>query len=344
MPAKCLLCLFVIVSLLLPLSAQSQRLALDAPVPANAQATAVVAAPATLPPPPTARQFRVWSGLGMSAGDVTYQIGGNIKMGGESMRMHFPISELEFPMDVALVTLGAGLQLPSGWEWLGELGMNLSDPSSKMKDSDWTIPHAPRVKTIYSESDADLDAFTLDARGRRWFYRRQDASGMRWALGAGAGLYYAKYEWEAYNVDQWYPQEPWRAHFRHAGVGITYEATVLMPYVELAGQLERGPWHMTFSLGLSPYTQVEDVDDHVLRSIRAETDADGTGFKMEFDVRYAFSANWQAFGRLNLLGFSVDGTEKDHVYAGPDAGNRWEIDHEIESRQTQLVAGITRSW
>jgi len=46
-------------------------------------------------------------------------------------------------------------------------------------------------------------------------------------------------------------------------------------------------------------------------------------------------------GRVDVLDFETDGSEKNYIYAGPDQGYSWEIYHEITSTQISglLTAG-----
>ena len=72
------------------------------------------------------------------------------------------------------------------------------------------------------------------------------------------------------------------------------------------------------------------------------TDADGTALKANLEVRYNLANNLFVMAEFNYLNFDTDGTEEDYVYAGPDEGDRWTIDHGIQSDQTSvlLAAGI----
>jgi hypothetical protein len=78
---------------------------------------------------------------------------------------------------------------------------------------------------------------------------------------------------------------------------------------------------------------VNDEDDHVLRYIKAKTDATGTGWKLGGVARYDFEFGLFLSGRVDVLDFETDGTEKNYIYAGPDQGYSWEIYHEITSNQ-----------
>ena len=45
-------------------------------------------------------KYLISAGIGKMQGHTTYQIGGNLTVEGQTNRVRFPISELEFPLDV----------------------------------------------------------------------------------------------------------------------------------------------------------------------------------------------------------------------------------------------------
>lgn len=281
----------------------------------------------------------VWAGLDALGGDVTYEIGGTVRQGAIVEKTHFPLSRLEWPLNVAMLSIGGSAEY-GDFDARARVSRNITADSGTMKDSDWEIEGQPNVLTTYSESDADLSATMFDASARYWvaFPTSNEKEFAR--LGGGIGVLYQDFSWDAKNTDQWYPQNPGLGHDIFRGTTISYDAKVLMPYVEVGGKLNYGALYLEGRVGLSPYTQVEDVDDHRLRYIKAETDSDGTGAFAELIGRYTFRNNIFLQGALWAMAFDVEGTEKDHVYAGPDAGTRWEIEHKVTSSQARLtVAG-----
>lgn len=272
----------------------------------------------------------LWGGGGYWYGDVTYQIGGLFTEGGQSAVTHFPLSELKWPIEVPIYTAGGRLTYNGRLEGRATFAVNAGTASGSMEDSDWEYDFAPMLKTTYSESDAAVDAWSLDGGARYWLTTDRSR---RFDFAAGLGYTYQSFEWEASNLDQWYPQNPELGHDLVDGLIGTYEAQVNMPYLEAALQY-RGPrLRLEGSFGFAPYMEVSDRDDHLLREILADTDADGTGWKLALEARYAFTSTVFALARAEGLGFNVEGTEYDTVYGGADAGMTWTIDHEITSRQ-----------
>lgn len=281
----------------------------------------------------------LWAGFDVTGGDVTYEIGGTVRQGALVEEVHFPLSRLEWPMNVAMLSIGGSVEA-GDFDARAVASRNITSESGTMKDSDWEIEGQPDVLTTYSESDAELSAMQLDGSVRYWVSFPTSNERERVRLGGGVGVLYQDFSWDANDTDQWYPQNPGLGHDIFRGTTISYDAKVLMPYVEVGGKLNYGALYLEGRVGLSPYTQVEDVDDHRLRYIKAETDSDGTGAFAELIGRYTFQNNIFLQGSFWAMAFDVEGTEKDHVYAGPEAGTRWEIEHKVTSSQARLtVAG-----
>lgn len=300
---------------------------------ACAASAAEPAKPAKQPKP---FSFDVYGGAGFMAGDVTYQIGGDVSANGVSEELHFPISELKWPTDVAIGTIGASFEILERFEVRASYGANITSDAGTMEDSDWEYED---VLTIYSESDAELEFWQGDASARYWFFVSPGRGGEEFKFGAGAGVLYQDYYWEASNLDQWYPPYPWLGHDYSDEVVITYDVEMTMPYFELAGKLV----HPKFTLegrGGVGYVQLNDVDDHKLRYIRAETETDGAGVFFEGIARYYIVKNLFLQGTLYTFAAGTQGTEQDVVYAGEDEGDTWEIEHEVTIGQIQGTAAI----
>lgn len=277
-----------------------------------------------------------WVGVDAWSGDVTYEIGGRVEQNGLVDHTHFPLSRLEWPISVAGVQVGGRLG-SEVWDLRVSLSAAQSDDAGTMKDSDWEIPDAPRVLTTYSESDTELTAAQVDASLRYWVPFATSNTRERARLGGGVGMLYQDFDWTARNTEQWYPQNPELGHDYFAGDVITCEAQVFMPYLEVGGQLRYEQLFFEARAGFAPWMQVEDVDDHKLRYIRAETTSDGQGMFAEILARYTFSSG--VFLQVCAWGmsFETDGTEEDFVYAGDDAGARWNIEHKVKSTQSRVT-------
>jgi hypothetical protein len=273
-----------------------------------------------------------WFGPAYQSGDVTYSIGGAGWAPDEgSFVLPDPISELAFPLDGPALQGGFTTRFATCWEAALGGSIMLGDPSEPSTDSDWDDDGE---LFIYSESDARLDAYDLDVAVRRWFgWQGLDIS-------IGAGLLYQSQSWELENLDQWYPPYPGLGHDRVAGLIGSYDVETWMPYLDIAARGSVREWSFWGRAMLSPYTKVDDVDDHKLRYILANTSATGLGGALEGTVRRDLARAWFAELRGRLLGYFVTGTEQNMTYDGPYKGESWEIEHEVTSTQLMLTLAI----
>lgn len=280
---------------------------------------------------------RFWAGGGMMAGETTYRIGGEVVMDGETTLVPDTISELKWPMNVAIV--GGGLLLPLAER--AELRLQawgvVSSDAGTAENRDWL--EEDRL-TIYSESDAELSGHGINGGLRYWFDVGSRAALLPLRLGAGIGLLYHSLDWEAVNLDQSYPLWADEPHDRVAGVVGTYGVDLVMPFIEAALQGKTERFCFTVAAGVSPYVSVHDEDDHLLRAIYAETDATGVGGFGSLAAEFSLGHAWFLLARLDIMGYYAEGTEHDRVYAGPDEGDTWTIDHEIESLQQQFTIAL----
>ena len=279
-----------------------------------------------------------WGGVGYWSGDVTYQIGRTLwNSDGTVEHTWFPESELKWPLGVVMASVGGSVSYREQFEGRANCSMSVTESSGKLEDSDWT--EHPDVKDVYSECDADLNAWALDS-GIRWWFWDGEKDDFSWSVGAGGGYLHQNLDWRASNYDMRYPQEPWKPHERGTGVCIKYKATLDMPYLEVAGRARFGALGLLAGFGYAPYLWADDEDDHFLSTILSKTDADGTGWKLNAEARYDFECGLFLLARLNLISFDADGREKDYAYDGPSRGQSWETYHEITSTQADGLLAL----
>jgi hypothetical protein len=283
---------------------------------------------------------RLWLGAGYWGGEASYRIGGRVTVGGQTTRVGDPISELTWPLEVA--TVGGGLSMPLGARAelrLSAMGVAAAD-SGTVANRDWLAPGVPWVR---SESDGSLAGYMLYGDCLWWCDLSAPAAVTAMEFGVGVALYRQALKWEAANLDQWYPLNPDLPHDRVAGIVGTYDLDLAMPCLAVALRARRDAARLELRAGFAPFVSAEDDDDHLLRGIRAHTEATGVGgtasATLEIELKPPF------FLRLHgeAFGFVADGTERDVTYAGPDAGATWTIDHEIESLQFQGLVALGAS-
>ncbi len=246
------------------------------------------------------------------SGFTTYQIGGDFTSGdGVSGTYRFPLSELEFPLNVFMTTVSAGLTIDEKFVVRAKYRHNnlfgahkFNSFAGSMKDSDWGYWYLvsggeawadPDTLDIYSESDAYLTA----AEARIGFlYRavRKEAV----TFGLGIGFLYQLFDYRVKNLDQWYPSyedyagriDPdFSGHDRYGGSVIEYRVEYFIPAIETELGLAFGNLSLVFSLGFSPCACARDLDDHLLRYKTAEGESIGFAVLSSLDLKYAVHKN-----------------------------------------------------
>lgn len=293
----------------------------------------------TLADSPAADRPRTWDfdvGVGPMAGHTTYQVGGTVKYSDGSVEEYwFPISELIFPLDVQHMTLDTTLGLGKERRLQLSLGgsKNLTTDAGKMEDSDWITEWNPRQLDIYSESDAELDALMLSADVLYRFLKKRIVS-----VGAGVGFFYQELNYECSDFVQTYPSEPWWPADTGAGLGIIYDVTYYVPYLQVRADVHllKDRLRIGVNLAVSPYLTAKDYDNHVLRELTSDGDYDGAGGLGSLEFSFLFNEHWFVEGRLEGKTFSADGSQKTYYYG------HWShtIDAEITSDQASFTLAL----
>lgn len=275
-------------------------------------------------------------GAGLMRGDTTYQIGGRYNMaGGPTQQMHFPLSELEFPLDVAVFSARGSLTFLELLELDACVKKSITRGSGKMKDSDWLA--TPDVLDIYSESDTSADALIWDARLRfRVFYSLDESrkTRPRHATFLGIGYMRQDLDFSVSDLDQWYPSDPAAGHVRVAGEVLKYSITYSIPFLEIAQRFRAGE-RLEFggSFGYSPIVSVKDEDQHLLRSKVNVGRCKGDAYLFAFDGRYKHPRGW-------FLSAVVDYT-RIAAHGAMDASISGVYNHTIEERITSTQINLT---
>lgn len=286
--------------------------------------------------------LQVWTGAGYMGGDVSYRIGGHVVDSVEGpYNVHYPISELKWPVNVPVATTGAKLRLFDRVEFYGQYSKANAGYSGKTEDSDWFYYGMPEnylyeYRSIFSLSDATVEGYSGEGSVRYWLKNSHAFdSGERY--GFGAGLIYQKFDWVASDLDQWYPMDPEYAHDIVAGKVGTYSATLTVPYLEFLCEMKGAHTLVSGSVGVSPCAMASDEDYHLLRSIHSKTDAQGFAWLATFSAKYDFWRYLFIAASAQGMSLSTAGTQDTVVYAGADAGQSWTIDHKITSLQYNIL-------
>ncbi|MBN1637318.1 MAG: omptin family outer membrane protease [Deltaproteobacteria bacterium] len=290
-------------------------------------------------------------GAGRLSGDTTYQIGGDISIaGGESGEVHFPISELEFPINVYMACADFKLVFSDSFEFTAGVKKSITEDAGKMKDSDWGYYwleglEGAEIDTldVYSESDAELDALILEANLRYRLVVKPT-----WSIAVGLGYIRDNFDYDIKNIDQWYPSDSYYGldlgHDYISGLGLTYEIKYDIPYVELSADATFKNFNMLLSLGYSPYVQAEDDDGHLLRRdpgpIFAEGECDGNAYLASLQGKYNFMKHFFMMLDLSYMKINTEGEQDNFV----DGQWVWTTDEEIESEQIYIGLSLGYSF
>lgn len=285
--------------------------------------------------------------LGKMSGESTYEIGGKFigATPSESGAYHFPISKLEFPLNVTMAALSANVDITDRFSVSGRIAKNLSQDAGQLKDSDFLgYTGDNTVLDVYSTSDADLDAKTYDVKFLYKLFSRPDQS-----LAVGAGYLYQKFDFVASDVDQWYPSlnAAYGYDIGHDIVGgpvLTYNVTYKIPYVEIAAKARpTDSVRLAASLGYSPSVTAKDEDNHLLRSKLSKGSTDGTAILFNVEGRMDFAKNWFGTARYNYVNIDTEGKQTQTRYAATSegaAGTIGTIDEKIKSEQSSVYLGV----
>ncbi len=266
-------------------------------------------------------------GLEEMSGDMTSSIGGEINhANGQNERTFFPISELEWPMDIVLARFDASLTLNPMWRINGILKTAVDDPDETMIDRDRFSPGGPA--DIYSESSiSQFEAFILDI-DFEWTYLQQGP----WSLYAGVGYLYQDFEYEGNLIMQYSPTGI--AGYNYVGngsTGITYENTFSMVYFLLGADMQLTPqFDLSGKFSVAPLASSEDELHHLYYNKVSAGDMDGAAYMFEVSCNFQFSPWWFVKSGVQFTTISVDG-DQYQVLGGEPLG---QIDQEVESNQS----------
>lgn len=277
---------------------------------------------------------------GYWAGNTTYRIGGEAWTP-ETGPVRFPdkISELEFPLEVGYVELGMEWRWPSALGVHGSVLAAFTDPIGKMRDSDWDLDGQ---LWVYSESVAELEAWTADVGMRYWFGPPTKLGRAAWRVGLGPGVLFNRLDWTIRDTTQTYPLQPWLGTQVVTGRTLTYGVDLSMWYVDAVAELDIGRFSGRIELA-NGIVVGQDKDDHLLRSQMSTTDLAGVGLRATLEARVALGEGWFAAVRASALVLDAVGTSHVRYYGGEDAGWRGEIEEEVSARwcTAGVVLGYT---
>jgi outer membrane protease len=291
-------------------------------------------------------------GTGYLTGDTQYQIGGRMIEAGGVYELHFPLSELKFPLDAFMVKGTVTVDFAERWSLMASASTNISEDTGKMEDSDWGIWNSPDTLDIYSESDTDMDALLLEGKVTYMFfqgyYGQGDTDGrsnpdVRFSYFAGLGYKYQKFDFDVSDLDQWYPPYPTAPHDQVYGLIGTYEAEYQIPYLELSMEMSIAEkFLLDLGVAYAPFVDFQDEDHHLLRDKVniADHNWDGDAWFVRLKGRYNFNRHWYLETEFEAMQIESEG-RSDAYFGGIWAHS---IEHEIESEQYSAFLSIGASF
>ena len=304
--------------------------------------------------PDNEKEYFCWTGLGIFTGNVTYQIGGHFVDPSQQLDeiAPFPVSKLQFPLNVTIVTFGNEFSLNKHFEIRGEVTKNITTYAGKMSDTDYLYPG--QLTQIYSSNDSDVQTITTDI-GFRYWVSRQDAENMHIKFGLGGAMLYEHFEWRLSNLNQfnYYDDNgnqiiPAKQTVQSGLIG-AYESTTNMPYLEAATEFDQtDAFSLLISVGYSPFAQVSDEDNHILRQFAVTTNLTGSAYKLCVEAKYNLSKSWILMGKWDWISFNLTGTDSAFFYGTANKefnqAETWTYQHEISSTQSILTFSLAKKF
>ena len=283
--------------------------------------------------------FDFSAATGYWSGDMNYQIGGDVRdMWGGHYEVNDPLSKLEFPFNVMMITANGSISYADLIEARLSYSHNLTDPHTKMKDSDWDNSADPSQLTVFSESDAALTAYAIEGEIKFWLARKyNDKNHLTAAFGPGFAYSYQNLSWLMSNLDQWEPPNPAIPHVIVPGPDLTYDAEVYAPSIGLYGKLKTSWALLEANVGWC-FISTHEVDHHLLRSGNRTTitNASGNGVKANLSAKFSLHKNLYLMTNIGLFSFEARGTQHQFNY-----GEDWtQISNKAKSTQLMSTVGI----
>lgn len=258
-------------------------------------------------------------------------------------------SELEFPLDSYVGKVNASLGEKNVWSIDLSLAKNLTKNTGKMKDSDWEPVYVwssgqkIQEKTIYSESDTDMNALFFDLVGKYYFLSEVSASDAIGSLGVIGGYRYQNLAFDVSNVNQWSPIGIYSPVYV-SGKVLTYEITYNIPYAGVVLDWRSSGKFSLNLLGAYGKAYSKDEDDHILRSKKSTAKADGPFYSLKAQGAISLSQKLSLLLALEYLKIDVKGKQKQVWYATTSEATAGttitDIDYSAKSEQTYIWTGI----
>jgi len=257
-------------------------------------------------------------------------------------------SELEFPLESSLVggKLDVAYNDPAfsyyspKFIWSLELYGDV-DNSGNLKDRDWIAGDGQSGLDIYSESRVEMDARIADMSLLWNMWVNEGA-----AFGLVLGFRYHKFEYRAYDTNQvGYGIYALTYTDYYPGATLRYYVKYKMPYIGFSWNTRMGDrLYLDGRMLYSPYVDVDDKDDHLLRYKLSKTSADGDAFLMSLHGRYSLRSGWFVDLGMEYGSIDTDGIQHQEFYAGTYAGTTYDVHNDISSEYGMATLSLGKNF
>jgi len=289
---------------------------------------------------------------GRKQGFFTYQIGGLVTDSAGATRLHFPLSELRFPLNVDTVQVSYLLQ-KSDWRLSMTYQENIDSDAGHMEDRDWGVNYLDDPNSgasldsldIYSESRSRLSSqeWSIEVDTKLQM-KSVDAFLRLFPIHLGVGLLGQEYRYNTFDLVQSYPSAPLQQIDKVDGKVLSYRTKLLLPYIsiEIEPQIHRS---LNFNLKFmfSPLVQISDYDNHILRDKQSWGETDGLGFLMQMDLGWKMTSYFELFVLFNYEHVQSSGQQ---IQESLESGSleRFKVHLEHISEQYNAFAGARISF
>jgi len=309
------------------------------------------------------RALTVEAGSEKYSGYTKYQIGGKISYPNGSVgHVHFPISELRFPLEVYMAYLGVQYAATERFRTSVKAKTNINRDAGVMRDSDWGYYKLmgkdwgeKNSLDIFSESETRLGALIVDASIAYRVMKRKSLN-----IDVGAGFLYQRFNYTISDIDQWYPSysrysayiaaDPelskysYEDHVIVHGIVATYDIDYYIPYVTFSPYVNLyGKVEIKLDFMVSPWLKSKDADDHILRSKIATGDSTGMGIATRLGLRFFIEERFHVALGFCYSFIRAEGRQTQERYEATREGPAEEIgtlENRIRNETVVVTLGV----
>ncbi len=289
-----------------------------------------------------ASEFEIEAGVGMLKGDTTYRIGYPVYyVNFGAQEGYFPISELEFPLDIYMGSVVTSIMFAEKWKVSLGVKKEITNDPGDMKNSDWITENNPSRLNIFSTSNTELDALIWDINLKYNFYTNSN-----WSFVGGIGYLRENFDFQGRVKTQYSPSGLPGYYFVGDGsVTIKYNIIYDIPYLKIGTKYDsKKKFYMEASLGFSPLVSVEDEDQHILRNKVNKGNLDGNAVIVSLKGRYDLPKKWFITLEFDYMKIKTDKAGMKATFSGADSIYNHTITEEVESQQLLTILSGGFNW